>query len=96
MSPNRDLRYCVKTINPESKGGYLVEEFMDKKFISVYYSLRSKKMAEIFEKYIIQAEFGIGYLQPGHGFKGKQFVLATDEDLKQMYNEHSGRKSINL
>ena len=94
MSPNRDLRYCVKIINPESKGGYLVEEFMDKKFISVH-SLRSK-MAEIFEKYIIQAEFGIGYLQPGHGFKGKQFVLATDEDLKQMYNEHSGRKSINL
>ena len=55
MSPNRDLRYCVKIINPESKGGYLVEEFMDKKFINVH-SLRSK-MTEIFEKYIIQAEF---------------------------------------
>ena len=93
VSPNRDLRYCVKIINPESKGGYLVEEFMDKKFISVYHYAQKWQR---FLKSTSFKQFGIGYLQPGHGFKGKQFVLATDEDLKQMYNEHSGRKSINL
>lgn len=36
----------------------------------------------------------MGYLTPGKGFIGKQFLL-TREDVLQMYEEHEGR-SINL
>ena len=86
--------YSVKIINPQSKGGYITEEFQEEKFSDVS-SLRSK-LAELFGKYMNEAEFQVGYLTPGHGFKGKQLCLSSDDDLTQMYSEHHGRKSINL
>lgn len=88
------VHYSVKIINPQNKGGYITEEFQEEKFSDVS-SLRSK-LAELFGKYMIEAEFQVGYLTPGHGFKGKQLFLSTDDDLTQMYSEHHGRRSINL
>ena len=72
----------------------ITEEFQEEKFSDVS-SLRSK-LAELFGKYMNEAEFQVGYLTPGHGFRGKQLCLSSDDDLTQMYSEHHGRKSINL
>ena len=41
-------------------------------------------------------EIELGYIQPGHGFKGKQKWLCSDNCLKEMYEEHKGRKEIIL
>jgi hypothetical protein len=38
----------------------------------------------------------IGYIEPGHGFKGKKVWLLNDSDLKAMYKAHEGKKTINL
>lgn len=38
----------------------------------------------------------LGFIQPGHGFKGKQKWLCSDECLKEMYEEHKERKEIIL
>ena len=88
------IRYSVKIINPENKGGHLIEEFQGNKLSSVD-SMRSK-LVELFGKYSNGAEFQLGYLTPGHGFKGKQLLLTSDEDIVKMYGEHQGRRSINL
>ena len=41
-------------------------------------------------------EITFGYLQPGHGIKGRQFPLLNSSDLSTMYSVHQGRKQINL
>ena len=78
----------MKIFNPENKGGYITREFQEKKFSTVE-SLQSK-LVELFGKYADEAEFELGYLTPGKGFKGKQFLLMCDEDVLKMYEEHAG------
>ena len=80
--------YTVKIINPENKGGYITQEFQEKKFSTIK-SLQSK-LIELFGKYTDDAEFELGYLTPGKGFKGKQFLLTYGEDVLKMYEEHEG------
>lgn len=36
----------------------------------------------------------MGYVEPGHGYKGKQRWLYSDEDLREMYSTYSGKKEI--
>ena len=38
----------------------------------------------------------LGYLEPGHGTKGKKQWLNTDEDIQVMYENHAGKRSIQL
>ena len=33
----------------------------------------------------------MGYIEPGHGSKGKKLWLYTDADVAQMYNDHQGK-----
>ena len=52
-------------INPENKGGYITEDWCGEQFTFVA-DLREKLFAK-FEKYLVNTEFQIGYLSPGHG-----------------------------
>ena len=38
----------------------------------------------------------IGYIEPGHGLRGRKVWLYTDVDLKGMYDTFTGKKSIQL
>lgn len=38
----------------------------------------------------------IGYIEPGHGMKGKKHWLFTDDDVEEMYKKHLGKRSILL
>ena len=38
----------------------------------------------------------LGYIEPGHGCKGKQRWLYSDEDLQEMYSIYSGKDEILL
>ena len=38
------------------------------------------------EEFIQQAEFSFGYIQPGHGARGKQKSLSESEDLIHVYS----------
>ena len=49
-----------------------------------------------FEALLINRDFLLGYLSPGRGTKGKQYSLTIDDELKTMYTEYFGRKSVNL
>ncbi len=37
-----------------------------------------------------------GYMEPGHGFKGKTRCLTSDVDLDAMYQLHKSRREILL
>ena len=38
----------------------------------------------------------VGYIEPGHGLKGKKQWLNTDDDVKVMYEKHQGKTGILL
>ncbi len=38
----------------------------------------------------------LGYVEPGHGAKGKRCWLHTDADLKEMYEQHKRKKEVLL
>ena len=38
----------------------------------------------------------IGYIQPGHGCRGKQRWIVTEEDVEEMYRDHYGKVKILL
>ena len=61
--------------------------------LSTVESIRSK-LAELFGKYTKEAEFQLGYLTHGKGFKGKQFLLECDDDVLKMHKEHQGQRSL--
>ena len=41
-------------------------------------------------------KFLIGYIEPGHGTKGRKIPLENADDLVVMYKVHKGRKQITL
>ena len=38
----------------------------------------------------------IGFIEPGHGLKGRQRWLVRDTDLEEMYSTHKKRREITL
>ena len=40
------------------------------------------------------ADFLFGYIQRGHGMRGKQFSITEDDDIQSMYDEYQGRREI--
>ena len=39
---------------------------------------------------------GFGYIEPGHGVKGRQKRLMSNDDIADMYAFHDGKKEILL
>ena len=50
--------------------------------------LLKDKLFETISKYVKDYETSFGYIIPGHGMKGKQVAINTDEELVAMYNFH--------
>ena len=38
----------------------------------------------------------MGYVEPGHGMRGKKVWLFTDEEVNNMYEKHQGKPGICL
>ena len=38
----------------------------------------------------------MGYVEPGHGMKGRKIWIHSDDDVKIMYEKHDQKKSILL
>ena len=38
----------------------------------------------------------VGYIQPGHGTRGRQLWLASDGDIEEMYSQCQGKKEIHI
>lgn len=59
-------------------------------------SVMKNHLSTDFAEFIQDAQFSFGYIQPGHGSKGRQQSLEVSEDLSTMYSVYSGKKQIIL
>ena len=89
------VSYTLKIINPMNKSGVEVRKWnIDFAFTDI-----SEMKHQLLEDVCACAdgeELTFGYLQPGHGTKGRQVPLLNSSDLSNMYSAHDGRKQIIL
>ena len=86
--------YTVKVINPNGMGG--------KKFLPLDSHETFDRIQDIKEciltgcqEYIEKGkQLNFGYIKPGHGKKGKQIDLVSDDDLREMYPRY--KKGTNI
>ena len=46
---------------------------------------------------LVRAQFSnVGYIRPGHGWKGKQELIDSNDDLQEMYSVYGNKKDILL
>ena len=87
--------YAVKVISPLTADSGVVKKWdKESKFSDV--SIMKNQLSTDFAEFIKDAQFSFGYIQPGHGAKGRQQPLEVNEDLSTMYSVHSGKKQIIL
>ena len=76
----------MKVINRKKKAEYVVQTLrMNDKFTSLD-RLNAQLQGECGDKVPLKIE-QLGYIEPGHGLRGKQRWLINDEDLKEMYEK---------
>ena len=56
--------------------------------------LKSELLARFTDR--LSGDIEVGYIQPGHGLRGKQEWLCYDDDIQEMYDLHPRKKSILL
>ena len=94
VSPTRseDKRvYSVKVMNQGRKREYTMRKLMlDNNFSTV---------ADMKESLTSALKFSFdnfGYIEPGHGLKGRQQWIVQDEDVQEMYKSYCKRREILL
>lgn len=85
------LNYSIKIVNPK-KSDFVVSS--KKKFHDL--DNLKKRVSEEFEEQINGSIKQIGYIEPGHGLRGKQRWLTSSVELEEMYALFQGRKEIML
>lgn len=89
------LNYCVKVISPHSSDGIQLKrwgregKFEDLEAIKI-------SLGEDFNDFIQDCDFKFGYIQPGHGSKGRQVALDEPKDIEAMYQAYRGKKQVIL
>lgn len=84
--------YTVKIINQRRKSDYTMEALPSStcRFTSI--DNLKKTLSETFGFQV----GSIGFVEPGHGLKGRQHWLVRDKDLQDMYSVHKKRRVITL
>ena len=72
------FHYTVKVINPGCKSDYKVETLKSGRFTS------TKDVRDQLSDLLKCQVTDIGYIEPGHGLKGKQQTLIGDGDIDEM------------
>ena len=90
--------YSAKIINPNNTGGEVVIDKFELRKKSQYTSVDTLKaeLCESFSDYVDGYDTNFGFIVPGHGMKGKQEKLDTNEELKNMYILHQKKKRISF
>lgn len=89
------VKYAIKVINP-NKGGVETRDWCQAQTKFTDISAMRSRLAVDFHDCIGENKFDFGYIQPGHGIKGRQQSLTKNEDLMTMYELHKRRKQIVL
>ena len=84
--------YNVKVINSCKKSVFSLKPLVQKTKFYVLSDLKTCVRDEIGE----MKDDLVGYIEPGHGQKGKMRELSTDEDLSEMYILHKCKRDVLL
>lgn len=91
-----EYSYSVKVINPLGKGGNMIHALQSRPVFTEVSKLKESILSSCKHYIEEDKELQFGYIQPGHGKKGKQFELTSDKDLKEMYERHKKKRDILL
>ncbi len=100
VKPTSDVSYSLKVIHRDKKSEYSVRKWRDAhltRFESVIALKRKlkKNFSDILGD-VTEDEIEMGFIEPGHGAKGKQQWLMDTDDLRDMYKTYEGKKDIML
>ena len=86
--------YSVKVINSQKKSDDIVHKLpFNGKFSSLSH-LKDILHTNFPDQYTSQNQ--VGYIQPGHGARGRQHWLNNDANIQEMYLECTGKREIML
>ena len=91
LSSQPPVSYSVKLINEAKKSDYRVHKLST----SARFTTRNdiKQQLHAIDR---KAKDTFGYIDPGHGLKGKQNVITSDQDLVEMYAAYKNKHGILL
>ena len=80
-------------MSPTKKSDYAVYKFTSGHFCSI-----EEFREALHDKFPVNlpkpANIQLGYIEPGHGLRGKQEWLCEDSDLNDMYAHYEGKKEV--
>ena len=89
ISPTKAKVYSVKLMKSSRKSEYSVEKLAS----TATFKTRQQLLEEIEVSFNVTPN-DIGYIEPGHGLKGKQRWLTSDADLTEMYTIYDKKKDF--
>ena len=97
--PSSLLEYSVKIMNPMKRSDFTIYRW---KCPDIFSSLEEchRRLSQEFDKEI--SKYGpniglqVGYIEIGHGWKGRQRWLVSNDDITEMYKIYEGKKEILL
>ena len=93
-----EYSYSVKVINPGGKGGHVIHALQSRS-VFVEVSKFKESLLSSCKHYFDKdkdKELLCGYMEPGHGKKGKQFEVESNKDLKEMYEMYKKKRDFLL
>lgn len=92
----QNFSYSIKLINPRKKKDYRVYNIRDCAAFETMRSLEEFIKSKFSEFSDSANMMSIGYIEPGHGWKGKQLWLNNDDDIEDLYRACQKMKTILL
>ena len=89
-----EFKYTVKVINAGNSSGYVIKKWDINARFSNVSDLKDQLASDFATLLEDGADFLFGYIQRGHGMRGKQFSITEDDDIQSMYDEYQGRREI--
>uniref|UniRef100_A0A1X7VE09 Uncharacterized protein n=1 Tax=Amphimedon queenslandica TaxID=400682 RepID=A0A1X7VE09_AMPQE len=74
--------YSVKVVNPKKRSDFAVSKLSYEGFFKDIRHLKKVMLATFPDEFDVDGQ--IGYIQPGHGAKGRQLWLTSNADVQQM------------
>lgn len=87
------MSYSVKVVNPKNKSDFVVNKLSYKGCFSGIEQLK-EVLLSAFQDDFDSETTQVGYIQPGHGTRGRQLWIASDGDIEEMYSQCQGKKEI--
>ena len=91
------IGYSVKVIDPNNKRNYVVKKWRNTvgkfKSVAVLHSNLKESFTDDLSDIPVD-DIECGYIDPGHGAKGRQLWVFEKSDLDDMYEAHAQKKEI--